>query len=119
MFDLGDIFYIEVAYDDDPTQSKRRPAIVISEDGEDLRILITTTSKERNHPFHRHDYYKIPIHNWRKSGLTEPSWCRGKVLIEVSLSELQDVVSSEDFIGKLTEDDFNYIEEELIKLHDA
>lgn len=119
MFELGDIFYIEVAYDDDPTQSKRRPAIIISEDEEDLKILITTTSKERNHPFHRHDYYKIPIHNWRKSGLTEPSWCRGKVLLELSLSELKDTVQDDDYIGKLVEVDFIYIQDELSRLHDA
>ncbi len=38
-FSLGDIFWFDVGFDDIPSESKIRPAIIMSEEGDDLIIL--------------------------------------------------------------------------------
>ena len=43
-FSLGDVFYFDVGFDDIPEESKRRPAIIMIQEGEDLFILVSTTS---------------------------------------------------------------------------
>lgn len=75
-YELGDIYYIDRAYEENPNESKLRPAVIvgIDEDKEFIYTLIATTSKGRSNPPKYHDRFKHPILNWRNEGLTEPSW---------------------------------------------
>lgn len=115
--ELGDIFYFDVAYDDDPSTYKSRPVILLEEDENNLLLLVSTTSKERNNPLKWYDYYKIPINNWRKTGLPKASWVRGKRLIRLPRTQIESVVKQSDYIGKLHPTDFNYIIDELNRIH--
>lgn len=88
----GDLFYFDVAYDDDPSKFKNRPVLLLAEEDGNILLLISTTTRARNHPLKWYDYYKIPIQNWRKTGLQEASWCRGKRLIRLPRTEVESLV---------------------------
>lgn len=36
--EVGDLFYFEVAYEDDPNHSKRRPVLILHEDDENVLL---------------------------------------------------------------------------------
>lgn len=110
-------FYFEVAYEDDPNHSKRRPVLILHEDDENVLLLVATTTKERNNPLKPHDHYKIPILNWRKTGLREASWCKGKRLIQIPRTDFENLVKVSDYIGRMHPVDFNYIIEKIEQLH--
>ncbi len=114
---IGDIFYFDVAYTDDPSKSSNRPVLIIDELEDDMLLLISTTTKGRKYPISGYDRYKIPIQNWRKTGLDRPSWCRGKILIRLHKDEIDSLVKISDYIGRMHPEDFNIIIEELEKIH--
>lgn len=117
-FKLGDIFDVYVEFEDDPANGERRPVIVIGEQNNDIFILVSTTSEPRNHPLRWYDKFKIPIHNWRKSGFDRASWCNGKILIKYSTQDLKRLITPEDYRGRITRSDFNYIIEKLNELYE-
>lgn len=117
--EIGDLFYYDVAYEDDPSQYKNRPVLLLDKDENEVLMLISTTTKGRGNLFKYHDYYKIPIPDWRKAGLREASWCRGKVLISAPKEEVEANLSSEDYIGRIQPSDFNFILKELEKIHSS
>jgi mRNA interferase MazF len=97
-YELGEIYYIDKAYEDDPNQSKLRPAIIVDIDEENgkLYTLVATTSKGRKDPPKYYDQFKYPIYNWRKAGLTEPSWCLCYTPLELPKEALLDYVGTMD-----------------------
>lgn len=116
--ELGDIIYLDFSYEDDPTNSKRRPVIIIDdEDPENYRV-VSTTNKPRHIPLKWYDEFRIPILNWRKDGFNKQSWCRARPIVTYSLRDLQKQIKdpSRDYIGKMTLLDFNYIISEMNKL---
>lgn len=115
--EIGDIFYFDVAYEDDPSTYKRRPVILLDEDENNILLLVSTTSKARNNPLKWYDYYKIPVNNWRKTGLREASWVRGKRFIRLARVEVESIVKQRDYIGKLHPEDYSYIIDKLNRLH--
>ncbi|GEN45431.1 type II toxin-antitoxin system PemK/MazF family toxin [Alkalibacillus haloalkaliphilus] len=117
--EIGEIYYMDVEFEEQPNKSKNRPVIIFGEHEEEILLLISTTTKGRKHPISYYDQFKIPIPNWRKSGLSEPSWCRGYRLIEISKAQFKKIVKKHDYIGKLHPEDFNYILEEFVKIHKA
>lgn len=112
---IGDIFYFDVVYTDNPSQTSNRSVIIIDELDNDFLLLVSTTTKGRKYPIKGYDRYKIPVPNWRKSGFHSPSWCRGKYLIKLSKSDAYTLVKKDDFIGRLHPDDFNFLIDELEK----
>lgn len=114
---VGDIFYFDVAYTKDPSKFSNRPSLILDELDGDILLLISTTTKERRHTVRGHDRYKIPILNWRRTGLSKASWCRGKILIRVAKEELETLVKSKDYIGRMDPDDFNYIVDEVERMN--
>lgn len=82
-----------------------------------LLILVTTTSLSPNDPPKYHDRYKIPIPNWRKSGLTKPSWGLGLRLLEVAKEDFRKVIKDKDFIGNMYELDFQYLVHQVELIH--
>lgn|SRR5699024_552279 len=114
---IGDLFYFDVAYEDDPSIFKNRPVMLLQESEDNFLLLISTTTTKRNDPLKWYDAYKIPIQNWRKTGLREPSWCLARNLIEISRAELELLIGADDYIGRMHPEDFNYIIEEIERLH--
>lgn len=66
-----DIVLIDFPYEDDPRQSKIRPAVVISKDNNSLEILII---KITSHPSRTE--YDYQIVEWVKANLKVPSTAR-------------------------------------------
>lgn len=114
---IGDLFYFYVAYEDNPSEYKNRPVLLLEENQNNVLLLIATTSQPRKHPLRWYDKYKIPIHNWRKSGLTKASWCLGANLIRLPRKEVESIITKDDYIGKVHPIDFNFIIDELEKIY--
>ena len=115
-FSIGDIYWIEVGYEDSPEESKVRPAIIISEEDGTLLILVATTSVPPHDPPKYYDQFKIPILNWRKAGLLKPSWVQGYKLIPLMKADLSKLVKRDGFIGRMPELDFNYLLTEVERI---
>lgn len=109
-FDFGEVYWIEKSFDDDPEQSKLRPVIIVGKENDDL-ILVATTTQGPEDPPKPYDQFKFPILNWRKAGLTEPSWCLCLVLIELPKEALQ------KYIGKMDERDYEILLDFLETVH--
>ena len=116
-YTLGEIFWLDIGYQDIPGESKIRPAIIVDVVDNDLLMLVSTTSVPPNDPRKYFDQFKIPILNWRRSGLQKPSWVQGLKLIHLTRKQLQALVKEEDFIGRMNEQDFNYLVSEIERIH--
>lgn len=116
-YTLGDIFWLHIRYQDIPGESKIRPAIIVDLVNNDLLLLVATTSVPPNDPPKYFDQFKIPILNWRRSGLMKPSWAQGSKLIHLTREQLHALVNVEDFIGRMIEHDFNYLVGEIERIH--
>ena len=116
---LGEIFWLEVGYQDNPSESKIRPAIIVAEKDNYLLTLVATTSVPPNDPPKYFDQFKIPILNWHRSGLLKPSWVQGLRLIHLTREQLRALVREEDFIGRMNEQDFNHLVGEIERIHNG
>jgi len=114
---LGEIYWLNVGYQDSPTESKIRPVIIIGIEDDELLLLVATTSVPPKDPPKHFDKYKIPILNWRKAGLLKPSWVQGLRLINLTKTQMQILVNDDNYIGCMNEIDFNHLVSELEKLH--
>lgn len=79
--ELGDVFRTVVIYRDNDGQ-KERPVIVVEKyEDEYIAVSLKVTKTEiTGKPW---DGYKVPILNWRRAGLTDPSYveCDSLVLL--------------------------------------
>ncbi|WP_088188311.1 hypothetical protein [Desulfosporosinus sp. FKA] len=116
-FGLGDIFYFDIGFDDMPGESKKRPAIIMIQEGDKFFILVSTTTVPPHDPPKYFDQFKIPILNWRKSGLLRPSWGLGYKLIQVTRQELMHQVKREDILGVMPQADFDFLLSEIERIH--
>ena len=114
---MGEIFWLEVDFEDIPSESKRRPAIIVGIIENDLFILISTTSKYPSEPPSYFDQFKIPIYNWRKFGFSKPSWGLGHRLIHLTDKELKNLVKKEDFLGYMSEIDLRNLNNKITIMH--
>ena len=66
--DPGEIVWTWVPYEDDPSQGKDRPVLIIGRDGSSLLALMLT-SRDRNNARSRHDdYVDIGSGSWDRRG---------------------------------------------------
>lgn len=117
VLDIGEIFWLEVEYEDIFEESKRRPAIIIAKVEESFLILVSTTTQSPSEPPSYFDQFKIPIYNWRKYGFSKPSWALGLRLIEFTEDELKSIVKNEDYIGAMNEIDLQYLISKIEQIH--
>jgi PemK-like, MazF-like toxin of type II toxin-antitoxin system len=69
--DPGEIVWTWVAYEDDPSQGKDRPVLVVSREGEALLGLMLSSQSERNGQRH---WLRLGAGNWDRDA--RPSWVR-------------------------------------------
>ena len=67
--DVGEVWEVNFPFDDDDSQSKRRPCVIMDIDTLEVLSLKVTTHEPR-------DEYDIPIFKWRDANLLEPSFAR-------------------------------------------
>jgi len=80
-------------------------------------ILVSTTTQSPSEPPSYFDQFKISIYNWRKYGLSKPSWALGLRLIEFTEDELISVIKNEDYIGHLNEIDLQHLISKIEQIH--
>lgn len=117
-FNVGDIFWLNVEFEDDPDSSKRRPAIIVGRNADELFILVSTTSQPPSNPPSSYDQFKIPILNWRNNVFTKPSWVKGLFLLRYSNNYLKSIVKPDDYIATMDDDSFDYLVNELKLIHE-
>lgn len=102
---VGEVWIVDFPFEDDPTQSKIRPCVIIDIDSELAVLSIKVTRHEAR------DEYDVPIFKWREANLLNLSYARvSKVM----------VFSRENFVkkcGTLDEMDFNNIKRAFVKFH--
>lgn len=104
--EVGQIWYAEFRFEDQPDLSKRRPVLIVKND--DLKLIcvaLKITSKER----YGRTGYKIKY--WENSGLTKQSW--------VDLSQRQTFRHEEliHYLGELDQRDQMNIWYQLAELY--
>lgn len=93
---VGDVWEVIFPFEDDSTQSKPRPCVVMDVETLEVLSIKVTTHDAR-------DEYDIPIFKWQEAGLIEPSFAR--------VSKFT-YINKQDFIrqyGKLHLKDFKNI----------
>lgn len=95
---VKDVVLVEYPYEEDSTQSSKRPAIIIDKDTEGLRVLVVkvTTHKPR-------DEFDYGIIEWVKANLTKQSTARTSKLENLHVGSIIKKY------GTLDESDYNNI----------
>lgn len=99
---VQEVWTVEFPFEDNPTQSKIRPCIIIDIDTLEVLSIKVTTHESR-------DEYDIPIFKWKEANLIEPSYAR----VSKSMS-----IPKESFIkkcGMIADVDFKNISKAFIK----
>ena len=119
VFVLGEIYWLKIGYQDNPSELKTSPVIIVNIDDDELLILVAATSIPPHDPPKYFDRYKIPILNWRRAGLPKPTWAQGLRLLTLTKAEMQSAVKKEDYIGCMDEVDFNNLINQLERIHNS
>lgn len=92
----GDIYVVHYEYQEDPTRFKIRPGLVILTEttSETLISVLQITGVPPSEPPKYFDRYKVPIVNWRSSGLKKQSWVRTHMIQTVDNFALGKYVGS-------------------------
>jgi hypothetical protein len=101
---VGEVWEVDFPFEDDPTQLKRRPCIIMNVD-----ILEALSIKVTHHD--SRDDYDIPIFKWKEANLLEPSYARVSKIV---------VFPKESFIrkfGRIHETDFRNISKAFDEYH--
>ncbi|MGK5677659.1 type II toxin-antitoxin system PemK/MazF family toxin [Actinoplanes sp. URMC 104] len=76
--DPGEIVWTWVPYEDDPSQGKDRPVLVVGRDGRDVLTLMLSSQSERDG---QHNWLALGPGDWDREA--RPSWIRLDRVIEV------------------------------------
>ncbi|WP_339249125.1 type II toxin-antitoxin system PemK/MazF family toxin [Paenibacillus sp. FSL P2-0136] len=97
-----DIYEIYREYEQDPTDGKFRPNLVVFVDEDDVYCLPITGSSPNDPPRHKGDYWKVGIEEWREIPLKKKSWI---VINQAKIVDREDIENAK-YIGPLQEDDW-------------
>lgn len=75
MANVGDIYTVEIFFEDFPDQSKLRPVLIVDVE-DNLYLFAEITSTPPKAPPTYFDRFKEPIHSWREAGLLNPSYVK-------------------------------------------
>jgi mRNA interferase MazF len=76
---IGDIYSVEIYFEDNPSQSKLRPVLIIDIE-DNVYLFAEITSVAPNNPPAYYDQFKIPINSWQQAGLLKPSFVKAHKL---------------------------------------
>ncbi|MEK4289369.1 type II toxin-antitoxin system PemK/MazF family toxin [Paenibacillus sp. FSL P4-0502] len=97
-----DIYNIYREYEQDPTDGKNRPNLVVFVDGDDVYCLPITGTSPNDPPKHKDDYWKVEIEDWEQIPLRKQSW----ILINQAKIVNREDIEKATYIGPLQEDDW-------------
>ncbi len=77
MANIGDIYSVKIFYDDNPSQHKTRPVLVVNVEEElGLYTIAEITRTGPKNPPTYFDQFKEPIFDWRRAGLNSSSFVK-------------------------------------------
>lgn len=100
-----DVYWAEVPFEEDPSQSKRRP-VVIAKDNTLYVLTLRVTSQAAR----ANDPYDVPLLHWQYANLTQPSVVRVKKIAQLKPQYVF------DRIGRLHPADIIEIQSRMQKL---
>jgi mRNA-degrading endonuclease toxin of MazEF toxin-antitoxin module len=77
-YKIGDIFDVEVEFQEQDERRKTRPVVIVDiEDGDPviLTIAALTGAALKNPPTY-HDSFKVPLNDWQSAGLKKESYVK-------------------------------------------
>lgn len=105
---VGEVYWVEMQYEDDPSSSEYRPVAIIGKDGEKDQILILVmefTKQGPQYPYHFHQTLKVPIIKWQEAGLDALSYGKPNRTSVINAKSLLE----KDYIGELDTSDLENI----------
>ena len=112
MPDIREIYRVKVFFEDNPSEFKTRPILIIEVDPDSTLFTITEiTSSQPKVPSTYHDQFKEPIINWRRTGLTEPSYVKTHKIYRIEQDKLL------EFVGEVPCLDFDRILTRIIEVN--
>lgn len=101
---VGEIYWVEMQYEDEPSSSECRPVAIIGKDEEEDKILILVmefTKQGPQYPYHFHQTLKVPIIKWEEAGLDAFSYGKTNRASVINAKALL----KKDYIGELDSSD--------------
>lgn len=96
--DVKDIVYVGYPYEEDPSIIKKRPALIIGKDDENLQVVVVKITKTP--PRNSYDY---EIVDWVKANLKMQSTARAS---RIQLIGYADIIRK---IGTMEDEDYNAV----------
>lgn len=110
MPDIREIYRVKIFFEDNPFEFKIRPILIIDVNLDSGLFTITEiTSSQPKVPPSYYDQFKEPIINWRRAGLTEPSYVKTHKIFRVEKDKLL------EYVGKMPSHDFDRILARIIE----
>ncbi len=114
MSEIGQIYRVEIEFEDKPNESKFRPVLIYNDKDElGLYPIVEITSVPPNDPPKFHDGYKQPINKWLESGLEKPSYVKIHKITRVEESALV------SFYGNMDIEDLDKVLVKIVELHSS
>jgi mRNA interferase MazF len=109
MINIGNIYWLEVFYEDED-ESKVRPVLVVNYDkNSNLLTIAEITSSPPNNPLTYFDQFKEPIYKWKEAGLSRLSYVKTHKLHRIDKDEIG------SFCGELDSDEYIRILDRIIE----
>ncbi|MNL25921.1 PemK-like protein [compost metagenome] len=102
-----DIYDIYREYEQDPSDGKYRPNLVIFADDDDIYCLPLTGTAPNDQSRHKDDFWKIEVDNWQNAQLKKKSW----VIVSQLKIINKEVIEKANYIGPLHDDDWHKVVE--------
>lgn len=99
-----DIYWANVAFEDDPTTTKMRPVVILRDGGAFIMSYYATTQS----PKPGYDCY--PIRSWKESGLDEQTVIRLDKVLKLRPSDIR------DYIGRISDQEILLIQLECARI---
>ena len=101
---VGEVWEVDFPFEDDPTQSKRRPCIIMN-----AGIVGALSIKVTKHQ--SRDEFDVPIFKWKEANLLEPSYARvSKIMVFPKKAFIRK-------FGIIQDSDFKNISKAFIEYH--
>ena len=104
MASIGEIYTVEIFFDDDPSKSKLRPVLIINAENNIYTFAEITSTPPKVPPTY-FDRFKKPIQDWQKAGLLNASYVKTHKLHrsgEDKLVKYRGKIEGEELIAILT-----------------
>jgi mRNA interferase MazF len=109
---IGDIYKVLIYFEDDETQYKSRPAVIINIQEDKYFTIAEITSIPPNVPPKYYDSFKVPIYKYSEAGLNRMSYVKANKLHKIVEDKLY------EFLGKMDLEDLQNAINKIIEINE-